>query len=254
MEYIIISVSAFAISLLTFYSGFGLGTTLMPVMALFFPLPIAIGLTAVVHLLQNALKTALLWKNIRWKIAAHFGIVALLFAIPGALLLQQLSAISPLLTYSFLSFHLHLSVLHICIGFLLILFGLAEIFPHAIFRVKNLYIGGAMSGFFGGLSGNQGAFRSLFLAHSALDKHSFIGTNAVIATAVDVTRLILYGFAFGRSLNMGEAPLLIVTTAGAVVGVCVGSLLLKKVSIEWIQKIITALLLLLGTLMILGII
>ncbi len=254
MEYTIILTSAFLISLLTFYSGFGLGTTLMPIMAMFVPLPIAIALTAVIHLLQNALKTVLLWKSIQWKIVVRFGAAAWLFAILGAILLQKLSAISPLLNYSLFSLQPHISVLHICVGLLLILFGLAEFFPHAIFHVKNLYVGGAISGFFGGLSGNQGAFRSLFLARSALDKHSFIGTNAMIATTVDVIRLLIYGLTFGRSLNITNTPLLLVTTTGALAGVWVGSRLLKKIRMPWIQNIIAALLLLLGTLMILGII
>jgi hypothetical protein len=37
-------------SALTLFSGFGLGTLLMPVVALFFPLDLAIAMTAMVHL------------------------------------------------------------------------------------------------------------------------------------------------------------------------------------------------------------
>jgi len=49
VEYVIICLAAFLASALTFFSGFGLGTILMPVFALFFPVEVAIGLTAIVH-------------------------------------------------------------------------------------------------------------------------------------------------------------------------------------------------------------
>jgi uncharacterized membrane protein YfcA len=53
MEYVIICLTAFGASLLTFFSGFGLGTILTPVMIIFFPAQEAIALTGIVHLLNN---------------------------------------------------------------------------------------------------------------------------------------------------------------------------------------------------------
>ncbi len=53
MEFVVIPVVALLASLLTFFSGFGLGTILLPVFALFFPVDIAVALTAIVHLLNN---------------------------------------------------------------------------------------------------------------------------------------------------------------------------------------------------------
>lgn len=46
-----------------------------------------------------------------------------------------------------------------------------------------------MSGFFGGLSGNQGAFRSAFLIKAGLSKDAYIATGVVAAVIVDLTRL-----------------------------------------------------------------
>lgn len=60
MHYFIICLVAFLTSGLTLFSGFGLGTLLLPVMALFFPIDAAIALTAVVHCLNNLFKFALL--------------------------------------------------------------------------------------------------------------------------------------------------------------------------------------------------
>jgi hypothetical protein len=44
MEFVVIRVVALLASLLTFFSGFGLGTILLPIFALFFPADIAVAL------------------------------------------------------------------------------------------------------------------------------------------------------------------------------------------------------------------
>lgn len=48
MAFLLICLSAFAVSGLTLFSGFGLGTVPMPAFALFLPLLVAIATTAVV--------------------------------------------------------------------------------------------------------------------------------------------------------------------------------------------------------------
>lgn len=91
MEIVIISLVALAASTLTFFSGFGLGTLLMPVVALFFPLEIAIGISAIVHLANNFFKIGLLYKHVNWQVFLRFGITALVFAFIGAKALQGLA-------------------------------------------------------------------------------------------------------------------------------------------------------------------
>lgn len=253
MEYLIITLSAFLASLVTFYSGFGLATILMPIIAVFFPLPIAIGLTAVVHLVHSVLRTGLLWKAIDWKIVIRFGIPALIAVIPGALALQKLSQFAPLKKYTAFSIHGEISILHLCIGLLLILFATMEMFPNKI-RVKNLMLGGILSGFFGGLSGNQGAIRSAFLIHTQMRKEAFIGTNALIGAVVDLFRIVIYSWSFGQLLIHIDKALFGTAIVGALAGVFLGLTLLKKVTIAFIQKVIVTLLYFLGTLLVLGII
>ncbi len=68
MEYLLVCIVAFLGSGLTFFSGFGLGTLLTPVFAIFFPVDMAIALTAIVHFLNNVFKLTLLRKNINKKI------------------------------------------------------------------------------------------------------------------------------------------------------------------------------------------
>jgi hypothetical protein len=135
----------------------------------------------------------------------------------------------------------------------LILFATMEMFPNKI-RIKNLMLGGVLSGFFGGLSGNQGAIRSAFLIQTHLGKEAFIGTNAFIGAVVDLFRIVIYSWSFGQLLVHIDKTLLGTALGGALAGIVLGMTLLKKVTIGFIQRVIVALLYFLGTLLVLGII
>ncbi len=78
MELVLISLAAFFTAILTFFSGFGLGTILMPVFAIFFPVNIAIALTGVVHFSNNLFKISLVGKNADKDVLVRFGIPAII--------------------------------------------------------------------------------------------------------------------------------------------------------------------------------
>jgi uncharacterized membrane protein YfcA len=63
LELAIICVAAFGASILTFFSGFGLGTILTPIFMIFFPVEVAIALTGVVHFFNNIFKLLLVGRN-----------------------------------------------------------------------------------------------------------------------------------------------------------------------------------------------
>lgn len=83
MELVLIGVSALLVSGLTLFSGFGLGTVLMPVFALLFPLPLAIAATAVVHFANNIFKFGLMAKQADWRVVARFSMPASIAALAG---------------------------------------------------------------------------------------------------------------------------------------------------------------------------
>ncbi|HRW63799.1 MAG TPA: TSUP family transporter, partial [Bacteroidales bacterium] len=102
--------------------------------------------------------------------------------------------------------------------------------------------GGVLSGFFGGLSGNQGAFRSAFLIKAGLTKESFIGTAVVVSTFVDFTRLSVYATRFTKSGLADNIILVLFAVLAAVVGAYIGNKLLKKVTIHSIQVLVAIML------------
>jgi hypothetical protein len=63
MAYAFVCLAAFGTAVLTLFSGFGLGSLLLPVFALFFPLESAVAVTAIVHLCNNLFKVGLLGRH-----------------------------------------------------------------------------------------------------------------------------------------------------------------------------------------------
>lgn len=100
MELLIIGICSLLVSLLTFFSGFGLGTILMPIFAIFFPVDIAIALTGLVHLLNNIFKLFLTGKQADKAALLRFGIPAIIGAFIGAYLLLRIAHQQALFSYS----------------------------------------------------------------------------------------------------------------------------------------------------------
>jgi uncharacterized protein len=257
MEYLIICLIAIIGSGLTLFSGFGLGTILLPVFGLFFPIEIAIILTSIVHFLNNILKLIIFGKNTNKKVAIKFGIPAIIFAFIGAYLLKILSTTAPLFEYSINHQNFSIIPLKIIIGFLLIIFALFDFIPqfkNLQFNEKYLPLGGVLSGFFGGLSGHQGALRSAFLIRTHLSKEAFIATGIVIACLVDVTRLSIYIPEIISNHYQLNYKLILAATLAAFLGVYFGNKLLQKTTYTTLQNIVALLLMVFGILLAVGII
>jgi uncharacterized membrane protein YfcA len=143
------------------------------------------------------------------------------------------------------------------VGTLLVFFSIAEWFSLAAktsIPQRYLPLGGALSGFFGGLSGHQGAFRSAFLLHAGLGPQTFIASNAAIATLVDVTRLAVYGLNMQLVLAQVDMGVLAAATLAAFAGVLAGRLGIEKVTISFIQRLVALMLLAIGGLLLAGLI
>lgn len=245
MELIVISVVAFLTAIITFYSGFGLGTILMPVFAIFFPLEIAIALTGVVHFSNNIFKMTLIAKKADKEVLLKFGIPAILSSFAGAWLLLRITNMPTLFEYQVGERQFEITPVKLTVSLLLILFSLLEILPSAQkiqFSRNKLALGGVLSGFFGGLTGIQGAIRSAFLIKSGLSKEAYIATGVIIASMVDFTRLSVYATRF-KEANMHEhLVLLISATAAAILGAITGNILLKKITLRFVQVLVAIML------------
>ena len=252
MDYLIVSATAFFAAGLTLFSGFGLGTLLLPVLVLFFPVEVAVAATAGVHLLNNLFKLSIVGRDANRSIVLRFGIPAALAAMGGAFVLTNLANLPVIYEYDLGRRAAQITAMELVIAALILVFALMDLSPRAGrfgFDRKWIPLGGLFSGFFGGLSGHQGAMRSAFLINAGLSKEAFIGTGAACAVLVDVSRLLVYGGSFfGGHFTViaekGGGSLLIASTLSAFAGSYVGARLVKKVTLVAVQRLVGVLLLL----------
>lgn len=241
MEYFIIAVVALLTSGLTLFSGFGVGTILLPVFAVFFPVEVAVAITAVVHLLNNLFKLVLLGKHAEWRTVFAFGVPAILTAFLGARMLLFITGFRPVATYALAQHRFEIVPVKMVVAALILIFALVEISGKlADLRIGRrwLPVGGMLSGFFGGLSGHQGALRSAFLLKAGLAKQQFIATGVVISCLVDVTRLFVYSSRFAIELDHHQALLVLTAVIAAFAGVMFGNRILEKVTMRTVRTIV----------------
>lgn len=253
MQYLVICLVSVLVSGLTLFSGFGLGTLLMPAFAIFFPVPVAIAATAVVHLANNAFKVSLVGRKADWGVVLRFAMPGAAAAIIGAWLLNVFAQLPPVFQYS-LGGRVHRAgPVEIAIGGIIVAFAVLDLLPHfrkMVFPRKYLVAGGLLSGFFGGISGIQGALRSAFLIKAGLEKEAFIGTSTVSAVIVDVARLLVYGLTFYalkfENIPQGIGGLVLPAILSAFAGSFMGTRLLKKVTLGFVQLIVGLMLIIAG--------
>jgi len=218
----------------------------MPTFAIFFPVPVAIAATAVVHLSNNLFKVSLLGRKADWRVIVRFALPASIAAIFGASALVIFAEVPALTNYELFRHQHEITVLKLIIGGLIIGFALLELYPATsalTISSKYLALGGLISGFFGGLSGNQGAFRSAFLIKAVHNKDAFVATGVVAAVIVDITRLTIYGASYLMG-NLSAWPkelteVVIAATLAAFFGAYLATRLLKKITYRTVQIIVS---------------
>ncbi|HER40473.1 MAG TPA: sulfite exporter TauE/SafE family protein, partial [Salinimicrobium catena] len=186
-----------------------------------------------------------------------FGIPAILAAFAGAYLLSLLAETRPLLSYSFSGRQFYITPVKLTIAFLLFVFALFDIVPKLMklnFDRKYLPLGGALSGFFGGLSGHQGALRTAFLIRAGLSKEAFIATGIVISVFIDISRLTVYSADILKNRDQIDTTLLLAATLSAFTGAVIGNRVLKKITIETLHLAVGIMLLLFSFLLAVGIV
>jgi len=238
MEFVILPVITFLIAILTFLSGFGLGTLLTPVLMIFFPTGIAVIMTGIIHFSNNIFKLILTGGHADKSVIIRFGIPAVIAAFIGAMLLVRIPDQSIIYEYTINSHKFEISTMNLILATFMLIFALFDILPslkRLQFEEKHMITGGILSGFFGGFSGHQGALRSAFLIKSNLGKEVFIGTSVVLSTMVDFTRIGLYATKFNDPVIKDNIKIIGICILAGVAGSFIGNKLLKKITINSLQ-------------------
>ena len=234
----------------------------MPAFALFFPIEVAVAATAIVHLANNIFKVGLVGKNADPRVVLKFAPPAAVLAIFGALLLNHFTTVEPITQYLFAGRTCTISTVKLVIALLMLIFAFIELNPgleKLAFDTRFIPLGGALSGFFGGISGHQGALRTAFLIRAGLHKEVFIGTVVISAVVVDISRLMVYGMTFFSKdfeilKNQGGVELVLAAILAAFLGAFIGSRLLKKITMRIIRILVGGMLFLLALALGIGIV
>jgi uncharacterized membrane protein YfcA len=220
-------------------AGFGIGSVLTPALALSVGTKVAVALVAIPHFAATALRLWVLRRSIDRGVLVTFGLASAAGGLGGALL------------HSFLAS----PVLGIVLGLLLVFGGLSELLGLARrFRVRRIYAiaGGALSGLFGGLVGNQGGIRSAALLRFDLRPQALIATATASALLVDVARVPVYVVSNGDDLLDGWL-LITFLAVGVVVGTLIGAPVLGRIPEHVFRRLLAVLLIGLGASLIVGV-
>jgi uncharacterized membrane protein YfcA len=255
MTVLLICAVAAAASALTFVSGFGLGTLLLPAFAVFYPIEQAVASTAIVHFLNGLFKLGLVGRHANRAVALRFGLPAIAGAWAGAWVLERLAVTSTLARYDVAGIEGEVTAARLVVGVLLLVFTLVEIVPAGTRTLPpgQLPIGGVLSGFFGGLAGLQGALRSAFLIRAGLSKEAYIATGVVIACLIDVSRLAVYAMSTTGPPALGYGVLAAAVVA-AFAGSWLGNRYLKKATLQGVQRVVAVMLLIFAIGLVLGVV
>jgi uncharacterized protein len=186
-------------------TGFGTSTIMVPVLSLFFPIPVTLLLVGIIHFFGDVWKMALFRGGLDWKLILSFGIPGILASWVGAslsfdvpdLLLQRLLGAFLLVYVIFLFIHQR--------------WKLPAGTPMAL-------TGGTLSGFFAGIFGVGGAIRGMFLSAFDLPKATYIFTSGAIAFVIDAVRITTYvaaGTRLGADLLFGMVLFIPASLLGA---------------------------------------
>lgn len=205
--------------------GFGIGSLLTPLVASLHGTELAIAAVALPHLSGGLLRGWRLRSSVDRHVLIRFGILSAIGGLVGALVLAQLES----------------TWLDRVLGALLVLTATAGITGWSErWRPAGplVWVLGALSGFFGGVVGNQGGLRAAALSAFRLETTAFVATSTVIGVMIDLVRTPVYLARSGAEL-VRIWPLVALAVAGVLAGTLVGERLLLGLSRARFRRIVS---------------
>ena len=205
--------------------GFGIGSLLTPLLAVRYGIDLAIAAVALPHLGGGLLRGWRLRAAVDRRVLVRFGILSAIGGLIGALIFARLEP----------------QALGRILGALLLLTAAAGVTEWSD-RWKPggplVWALGALSGFFGGVVGNQGGLRAAALSAFRLEPTAFVATSTAIGVLIDLVRAPVYLHRAGSDL-IDLWPLVVVATAGVLAGTLVGERLLLGLTRERFRQLVS---------------
>lgn len=213
-------------------AGFGIGSFLTPLIAITTGAGVAVAAVSVIHFFGTSLRFFISRKYIHKNVLLTFGLASAVGGLVGALLHNVL--LNGALTVIF-------ACLLIASGIL----GFTGLGDRIRFTGALAWIAGSLSGFFGGLVGNQGGIRAAALFGFELDQKQFVATATGAALIVDIVRMPVYLLVSGREM-LALWPTILTGVIGVLIGTLLGGRLLPKIPAKLFKRLVSGLIFAIG--------
>ena len=237
MIFVLLAVCSIVAGVIAAVAGFGIGSLLTPTMASIVPAKVAVAAVSIPHFVATAYRCWQLRDKVDVRLLKSFGVMSAVGGLAGAV------------ANYFSASH----TLEIVLGILLLFVGIGGFFgltKRLRFEGPWAWIAGAVSGFLGGLVGNQGGLRSGAMTGLGVSRDAFIATATATGLVVDGARMPVYIAGQWQEL-VRLWPQILWMTIGVVVGTVAGMALLKRIPENIFFRVVSVLLVILGTWLIL---
>jgi len=219
-------------------AGFGIGSLLTPAIAATSGAKLAVAAVSIPHIIGTSIRFWRFRREVDWPIVRSFGFTSAAGGLTGALLNTWATS----------------RALELVFGSLLIVAGASQVTGYAKrwrLRGSLAWLGGALSGFFGGLVGNQGGIRTAAMLGFDVDKRRFVATTTAVALMIDLARVPVY-LAVATADLLRIWPTIALAAIGVVIGTLFGEKVLARVPETKFRVVVGMLLLLLGLSFLIG--
>lgn len=213
-------------------AGFGIGSLVTPLLALKVGTGMAVAGVSIAHFFGTFLRFIFLRKHVNKQVLLSFGITSAVGGLLGA----------------FLHNVLFNTILTVIFGCLLVFaggLGVTGLSEKLRFSGVTAWIAGTLSGFFGGLVGNQGGIRSASMLGFKLNQKEFVATATGIALMVDLARMPVYLVMQGREI-VAIWHYILIATIGVLIGTIAGGWVLKRIPEKIFKKTVAIIIFLIG--------
>lgn len=226
----LVAFAAFVAGAIASVAGFGIGSILTPLLATQLGMKVAVAAVSIPHVAATALRFWMLRRDVDRHILISFGITSAIGGLAGAI------------AHTFFGGR----ALTITLAVLLLFTGITGLFGIQFrFRGGSAYGAGALSGFLGGLVGNQGGIRTGAMLGFDVSKEAFVATSTAVGLIVDGARMPVYVWSEGSKLR-GLVILITIAVAGVLAGTLAGRAILGRIPEPIFKKVVSTLVLLLG--------
>lgn len=210
-------------------AAFGIGSILTPLMTTLVSAKLAVASVSIPHFLATAYRFWLIREHVDRRVLLSFGVMSAAGGLVGALLDSVATA----------------RTLELVLASLLLFVGVAVMFgwnKRIRFQGPWAWIAGGVSGFLGGLVGNQGGLRAGAMTGLGVSRDAFVATATATGLIVDAARMPIYIAGRWQGL-VALWPYILLMVVGVSIGTLVGTAVLHKIPEAIFLRVVSVLLL-----------